>query len=75
MSTWQYTFRNRDVQRAFYESPRKMCIASHSAPFLDGYLIHQLLIKLNCPDHILYIDGWPHPSWCKNIGRRRNGFV
>lgn len=23
----------------------------------------------------MYIDGWPHPSWCKNIGRRRNGFV
>lgn len=55
-------------------SPRKIVVCAHTAPFLDGIIIHR---ALSDTPHLIYSRGlcWDllRPSWCQEI--KRDGFV
>ncbi len=57
-------------------SPRKIVVCAHTAPFLDGLLVHRALCGIGTP-HVVYTRGlrWDslRPSWCQEI--KREGFV
>lgn len=58
-------------------SPRKIVVCAHTAPFLDGLLVHRALDGLAIP-HLVYARGLfgLGPSWCQEINREAGrGFV
>lgn len=58
----------------FLKTKRKIVIAAHTCPFIDGIAIHSALSELNT-DHKIYTR-WLFfliPSWCENISSK--GFV
>lgn len=73
---WNVSFRDDNTKQQFLFSPKKICISAHSAPFIDGLLIHYALNQLYIP-HIIYSKYLFifTPSWCKDIPLFNNGFV
>lgn len=73
---WNVSFRNEKIKQQFLYSPRKICISSHSAPFIDGMLIHSALSHCNI-SHLIYSKYLSifTPIWCKDIGQFNHGFV
>jgi hypothetical protein len=70
---WKVSFSSPEIEKLFYNTPKKICISAHSAPFLDGIILHIALNRLNIYNHIFYIRGLfgMGPQWCKEITKKR----
>lgn len=68
-------FSSKKVETEFFETPRKICIAAHTVPFLDIFAIYysstywrELYTKIYVSE-----NSWYLPSWCISV--KRGGFV
>ena len=68
-SRWSISFSSPAVEESFRASTKKICIAAHSTPFLDGMILHAFLMRVGVPDHVFFVRGLfgMGPSWCKEI--------
>ena len=38
--SWKLTFRSPDIREQFYNTPKLICIAAHTTPYIDGILLY-----------------------------------
>ena len=72
---WTLSFISADVKIQFRASKKKICIAAHSTPFIDGMVLHSVFQqdKQN-HDHVILVRGFTfNVPWCKKIIAK--GFV
>ena len=69
MKKWSFVFADSTIEKDFYNSPKKICIAAHSTPFFDGFILYQALKYFGEENAVVYARGpCPYfPQWCKQI--------
>lgn len=68
LCNWGVVFSSDEVEIEFEQAKRKVIIAAHTFPFLDGFLLHRALVQLNTP-HKIYTKGLFNlgPEWCEEV--------
>lgn len=71
---WPIVFSSKEVEIAFKQISRKVIIAAHTFPFIDGLILHNALVRLETP-HKIYTKGLfgLGPKWCEEVSN--GGFV
>ena len=71
---WTVIFNSDKIEIAYKQAKRKVIIAAHTFPFLDGLILHHALDQLKTP-HKLYAKGLfgLGPEWCEEVSN--GGFV
>ena len=71
-----HRFADARVRDLWERSPRKIVVCAHTAPFIDGLVVHRALDDLATP-HVVYSRGLRCfvPSWCQEINGAGGGFV
>jgi hypothetical protein len=74
LQNWTVIFSSDEVEIAYKQAKRKVIIAAHTFPFLDGLILHHALVQLETP-HKLYAKGLfgLGPEWCEEVSN--GGFV
>lgn len=68
-------FSSEKVEQEFRNTPRKICIATHTMPFLDIFTIYWSSTCWRELETKIYVseNSWYLPSWCIPI--RKGGFI
>jgi hypothetical protein len=74
LRNWTIGFSNEEVAKAYEHSRRKVVIAAHTFPFLDGTVLNHALKQLGT-QHKIYTKGLFGfgPVWCEEV--TEGGFV
>ena len=71
IQTWKFIFADPHVKNVFLNSPKKICIAAHSTPYLDGIILCNALKNMGEEEPILYARGFS--PYCSTIQIHGNG--
>lgn len=74
MLKWSVIFSSKEIEYVFKQTKRKFIIAAHTFPFIDGLILHNVLVQLKI-HHKLYTKGLfgLGPEWCEEVSN--GGFV
>jgi hypothetical protein len=73
---WKFLYSTSELEKEFLNSPKKICVAAHSTPFFDGYILYKAFKSFGEKNPIVYARGpSPYfPDWCIQI-TNKGGFV
>jgi hypothetical protein len=73
---WKILYSTSELEKDFLNSPRKICVAAHSTPFFDGYILYNAFKSFGENNPQVYARGpSPYfPDWCIQI-TNKGGFV
>jgi len=73
---WKFLYSTPELEKEFLNSPKKICVAAHSTPFFDGYILYKAFKCFGEKNPLLYARGpSPYfPDWCIQI-TSKGGFV
>jgi len=71
MLDWKFSYSSEIVKTDFINAPRKICIAAHSTPYIDGIVLYNALKYLGEDNPIIYVSSYcisPYlVNWCMAI--------
>uniref|UniRef100_A0A6C0BUV9 Phospholipid/glycerol acyltransferase domain-containing protein n=1 Tax=viral metagenome TaxID=1070528 RepID=A0A6C0BUV9_9ZZZZ len=75
---WKFLYSTSKLEKEFLNTPKKICVAAHSTPFFDGYILYKAFKYFGENDPLVYARGpSPYfPEWCIQIPKKcKGGFV
>jgi hypothetical protein len=75
---WKFVYSTSKLEKEFLNTPKKICVAAHSTPFFDGYILYKAFKYFGENDPLVYARGpCPYfPEWCIQIPKKcKGGFV
>ena len=73
---WKFLYSTPELEKEFLNTPKKICIAAHSTPFFDGYILYKAFKCFGENNPLVYARGpSPYfPEWCIQI-TNNGGFI
>jgi hypothetical protein len=78
MIVWKFSYSSQNTKTDFINAPRKICIAAHSTPYIDGIVLYNALKYFGEDNPIIYVSSYcisPYlVNWCMAISYE-GGFI
>jgi hypothetical protein len=55
---WKFSYSSQNTMKQFLQAPKKICIAAHSTPYVDGIVLYYALKYFGINDPNIYVSSY-----------------